>query len=131
MCNADNIEKEIQQALLDLGVREDQRMFKHAGRGTAKPRSVEKGVPHPTYCCLLTCNVSMSAAGLRLGTEADRKPKRGGKQKAKGKDKNTSNTTPITFFFSSKPQQKEKEDEEDEDEDEDEEEEEEEEEGVF
>ena len=99
-------------------------MFKHAGMGTARPQSVEKGVPYPTYCCIMTCNVSMSAAGLRLGTEADKKAKRGGKQKAKGKDKNTSNTTPITFFFPSKPQQEEEEDEEDEDEDEEEEEEE-------
>ena len=105
----------MQQALLDLGVPQEQRMFKRAGMGTARPRSVAVGVPYPTYCCLLTCNVSMSEAGLRLGTEADR---RGGKQKAKGKDKNTSNTTRITSFFPSKPQQEEEEDEDEDDEEE-------------
>ena len=114
----------MQQALLDLGVPQEQRMFKRAGMGTARPRSVAVGVPYPTYCCLLTCNKSMSAAGLRLGTEADKKAKKGGKRKAKVKDKNTSNTTPITSFFPPKPQQEEEEDEEDEDEDEEEEEEE-------
>jgi len=118
VCNADNLEKEMQQALLNLGVPQEQRMFKRAGMGTARPRSVAVGVPYPTYCCLMTCNVSMSEAGLRLGTEADKKGKRGGKQKAKGKDKNTSNTTRITSFFPSKPQQEEEEDEDEDDEEE-------------
>jgi hypothetical protein len=94
--NADSIEKDAHQALLNIGIPQEKRMFRRAGAGTCRSRNLPIGVPFPCYVAVLTCNMSMEASGLRLGTKEDKKVKK--------KDKTLqaqSSVRPISDFFSS------------------------------
>ena len=68
--NIDNLEKGIHSRLLGF-LPQEQRMFKYAGKGTCRPKSVELGVPYPYYLGILIVRCSLEDAGLRLGTEED------------------------------------------------------------
>ena len=68
--NVDRLEKEIQTRLMNILPRE-QRMFKHAGKGTCESKSVPAGTPFPYYLGILIIKCSLQAAGLRLGTKDD------------------------------------------------------------
>jgi hypothetical protein len=73
---------------------------------------VEVGAPFPCYCALLTCDMSMTAAGLRLGTKQD-KDKRIAKQAAKKAKASQKVSLSMSSYFSPLPQVEEEEEEED------------------
>ena len=70
MLTCDLIEKALQTKLLSLPP--NSRMFRAAGKGTCRPKDVEIGTMFPCYCAILTSDLTMAQAGLRLGTQQDR-----------------------------------------------------------
>ena len=73
--NADDLEKRVQQKLLNMGWPQHRRMFKVAGAGTCR-KSVSVDTPFPYYTCVLVCDKSMEEIGIRLATKEDRAPKK-------------------------------------------------------
>jgi transposase len=99
--NADTIEKAVHKALLHLP--QGERLFQNAGMGTARPKGVKMGDPFPCYCAVMTCDMSMTAAGLRRGTKED-KDKRKAKQAAEKVKAIQKGSLSMPSYFSPLPQ---------------------------